>query len=129
MQGRFPVTLGDETVGSVLVEPQGLYQYYMCRCDLSGEVMMDLYLQMGGECRKLGLLTPCDGGFSLEKRVSGAKYEDGDACFFLRPRRREGSGLFCPVTEQEPFRYLQRLENAYLTSQGGILGVMILDEK
>ena len=128
MEGRFPVTLGGETVGSVLVQPQGLYQYYVCRCDLSGEVMMDLYLQTGQEEKKLGLLTPCSGGFGLDRRISGGSVMQ-EARFFLRPRRSVGNGNFCPVSEQEPFAYLQKLERGFLTIQNGQIGLVLQEEK
>ena len=117
--------MGDRSVGTVQVEKQGLYYHFSCRCSLSGEVMQRLWLYCGGKETDLGLCVPMEGGFGTEKRISAKQCGQGKPQFLLRPKQTEIRGNFIPLSPEEPFRYLHRLEHAFLERRGEQLGIVI----
>lgn len=121
MVGNYDVYLGDRTVGTVDVEKQGLYYRFSCRCDCGGKEMHRLLLRSGGKETDLGLCVPVAGGFGTEKRLPVKQCGTGTPEFFLRPR----GGKFIPISPEEPFRYIHRLESAFLERRGEVLGIVI----
>ena len=117
--------MGDRSVGTVQVEKQGLYYRFSCRCALSGEVMNRLWMRCGGKETDLGLCVPMGDGFGTEKRIPAKQCGDGAPTFVLRSKQTEIKGNFIPISPEEPFRYLHRLENAYLERRGERLGIVI----
>lgn len=125
MVGTYEVRMGDTPLGAVTVEKQGLYYHFSCRCRLSGEVMCRLWLRRGGQETDLGLCVPMEDGFGTEKRLPARQCGTGTPEFILRPRGADTKGNFIPLSPEEPFRYLHRLENAFLERRGGQLGIVI----
>ena len=125
MVGTYEVRMGDRAVGQVTVEKQGLYYHFSCRCALSGEVMQRLFLRCGGREIDLGLCVPMGSSFGTEKRLPAKQCGDGTPSFALRPKETEIKGNFIPISPEEPFRYLHRLQNAYLDRRGDRLGIVI----
>lgn len=129
MEGTYDVTLGSKIMGTVTVKKQGLYWQFDCRCGLCGEVMYNLTVKAGTCQEKLGLLTPGNGGFCLRTKLPMKRLGQGSPVFYLQPRHAKVKGQFVPVHPDEPFRYLGRLENAYLTKQNGQIGLFLQDKK
>ena len=129
MEGTYDVMLGTQPLGSVTVRRHGLYWHFSCCCDLSGEVMYDLTVQVGNHTVKLGLLTPAGGKFECNTKVPMKQFAQGTPVFSLRARRNGAQGLFLPVRPEEPFAYLHRLEEAYLASQNQQIGILLPAEK
>ena len=125
MVGSYAVYLGDASVGTVTVEKQGLYYRFSCRCSFSGAGMQRLWLRSGGKDIDLGLCVPMDGGFGTEKRIPARQCGDGTPEFYLRPKNADTRGNFIPLSPEEPFRYIHRLENAFLERRGSQLGIVI----
>ena len=125
MVGTYEVRLGERAVGSVLVEREGLYYRFSCRCSLSGAVMHRLLLRRGGQETDLGLCVPMAGGFGTEKRISVKQCGTGTPEFILRPKGADTRGKFIPLRPEEPFRYIHRLQNAYLERRGDTVGIVI----
>ena len=125
MVGTYAVRMGDRSVGTVRVEKQGLYYRFSCRCGLSGEVMHRLWLRCGGKETDLGLCVPMDGTFGTEKRLPIRQCGAGAPEFCLRPKNADTRGVFLPLSPEEPFRYIHRLENAFLERRGERLGIII----
>ncbi len=125
MEGTYPLCLGAEALGQVRVKKQGLYYEYACKCQPFSETMYDVYVQWGTDSRKLGLLVPQDGWLCLRGRIPVKQAGQGSASFVLRPRHCPVTEHFVPLHPQEPFAYLQRLENAYLAARGAEMGVIL----
>lgn len=125
MVGSYDARMGDKVVGTVKVERQGLYYRFSCRCSLSGEVMQRLWLRCGGKETDLGLCVPVDGTFGTQKRLPVKQCGEGTPEFILRPKQTEIRGNFIPLSPEEPFRYLHRLENAFLERRGEQLGIVL----
>ena len=123
MEGTYCVKLGSETKGSVSLVRQGLYWSIACSCSLTGEVMYDLAVIVDDRKERLGLLTPDHGTFSLRAMVPIKRLGQGSPTFFLQARHGSDEVQFYPVTEQEPFCYLHRLEDAYMAKQNEKIGL------
>ena len=129
MEGTYDVLLGTQKMGNVVVSRQGLYWHFCCRCDLSGEVMYYLTVQIDRQCERLGLLIPVDGMFGLNTQLPVKRLEQGSPTFFLQARRSASCGQFIPVRMEEPFAYLTRLQEAYLATQNQQMGIILPEEK
>lgn len=123
MEKNYAVSLGGRELGKVQVLRQGLYYRFVCRCQLSGDVMCRLKVRCGDKEESLGVVVPMDGGFGLDTKLSAKKLGEGDMEFFLVPKHDEGK--FIPIYPEEPFSYLERLKDAYLVRKGGLVGVVL----
>lgn len=128
MDGIYELTVGSKYVGQVRVKKQGLYYCFSCRCHLSGDVIHKLIVRCGGKEESLGVCIPMDGMFGAEKKIPVKKLGQGIPEFRLVPKHEEKSGTFVPIYPEEPFAYISRLENAFLATQNGQVGIVI-DEK
>ena len=116
--------MGQRPVGTVTVAKEGLYYRFSCRCSLTGEVMHRLWLLCGGKELDLGLCVPMEAGFGTEKKLP-VKQCGGTPRFILRPRETELHGNFIPLSPEEPFRYIHRLQDAFLERRGEQLGIVL----
>ena len=126
MVGTYEVLCGEKKVGTVQVEREGLYYRFSCRCDVSPQEMKRLWMRLGSKETDLGLCVPVDGRFGTDKRLPIRQCGDGKPQFLLRHRNLKPQ--FVPLSPEEPFRYLHRLEHAYLEQRGNTLGIVIPDE-
>lgn len=125
MDGTYEIMLGGESVGQAVVRRQGLYYRFSCRCDLSGEVIYRITVTCGGKSESLGIPVPKNGEFYLDTRLAASRLGEGEPKFAAVPRRPDLGGMFVPISPEEPFRYLHRLENAFLARKDGQLGIVI----
>lgn len=126
MVGTYEIRQGDKCIGRVIVEKQGLYYRFSCRCRPDGEIMYRLTVSCGGEREDLGVCVPMDGQFGVEKKVPCKRFGDGTPEFRLLPKNEKvQQGKFVPVYPEEPFAYIRRLEGAFLAHQAGQLGIFI----
>lgn len=125
MIGTYDVRMGDRSVGTVTVEKEGLYYRFSCRCSLSGEVMCRLWLHCGGRETDLGLCVPMGDGFGTDKRLPAKQCGEGTPVFLLRPKETQLRGNFIPLSPEEPFRYIHRLQDAFLERRGHQLGIVL----
>lgn len=125
MVGTYEVRMGDRSVGTVTVEKEGLYYRFSCRCVLSGEVMCRLWLHCSGKDTDLGLCVPMGDGFGTDKRLPVKQCGEGMPVFLLRPKETELRGNFVPLSPEEPFRYIHRLQDAFLERRREQLGIVI----
>ncbi len=123
MEGNYEVYFGNNLAGRVLVQRQGLYYRFLCRCQLSGNVVCRLNVSCGERKESLGVVIPMGDGFGLETKLPAKRLGTGKMTFSLMPKHERGE-TFTPVYPEEPFAYLSRLKDAYLTRQGGQIGVM-----
>ena len=126
MEGTYPVTFGQTRVGKVEVQRQGLYLRFLCRCQISGDVVCRLTVSCGTDRENLGIVVPMDDGFGLETKIPAKRLGEGRPEFTLMPRHEtSGSGTFVPIRAEEPFAYIRRLKDAYFERRYGQAGVVI----
>ena len=125
MNGAYDILLGGEPAGTAQVTREGLYYCFRCQVSLSGEVMYKLVLQKEDETLDLGIPAPQGDAFTLTTRIPVKRV--GDGLFSIRavPRHAPVGTAFVPLKEDEPFRYLSRLNEAAFDIVNGHPGVVL----
>ena len=124
MEGEYEIKLGNRPMGKVRVTREGLYYRFRCRCQLTG----DSVCKVMAEDISLGILVPQGDGFVLDTKLPVKRFGEGCTDFQIQPNRPVLDGRFIPIKPEEPFAYIERLKNAYLTRQNGQLGVVIREK-
>jgi hypothetical protein len=125
MEGIYPIERAGNTIGQAEVTRQGLYYHFTCRCRLSGEVICRLAAVCGDKVENLGVPVPENGEFVLRKKIPASHLGEGKLHIRVLPKHSELTGRFVPLSPEEPFRYLSRLQNAYLERRNGQVGIVI----
>lgn len=130
MEESYEVLFGSVPAGKVQVLRQGLYYHFHCRCRISGDVVCRLFVRRGDKEENLGVVVPIGDGFGLDTRIPVKHLGEGPMEFRLVPKHDKPRGeTFVPIAPEEPFTYLEKLKDAYLDRQNGILGAVIPDGK
>ena len=127
MKSSYDVTFADAVVGHVVVKKQGLYYCMECTTQIMEASKFRLIARSGEQEYDLGLCIPQDGGLHLWTRVPMKQFSDEPICFELLKKNPTQSGNFVPISANEPFSYLQRLETANLEFRSGTMGVVLQD--
>ncbi len=128
MDGYYDVCLGTQPVGQVVVKKAGLYYEFDCQCQLSGEIIFRLTVTCGGKTEALGIPVPQNGAFVLKTRIPAKRLGQGNPVFQLVPRHSPLPADFVPLRPEEPFRYLTRLQDAFLIKTAQGLGIGFREE-
>ena len=107
---------------------QGLYYRFLCRCQLTGEVVCRLHVSCGGQQENLGVVVPTGDGFGLDTRLPVKRFREGKPSFSLIPKHEMASGQFVPIVPEEPFAYIERLKTSFLVRKYGQLGINLDDQ-
>lgn len=124
LEGNYGVYFADNLCGKVQVRKQGLYYLFVCRCQLSGDVICCLKAVFPGEERKLGILVPMDGGFGLQRKVPVKHFDGKPLRFIVSVKGEESAGLFAPIYPDEPFMYIEKLKDGYLARKNKQIGAV-----
>ena len=86
----------------------------------------------------MGICVPVDGMFGVDKKIPSKRLGSDNLSFVLLPKDapvqeeeiqeeepQDEDEMFIPVTEEEPFEFLDRLQNAHLAEQEGQTGIVI----
>ena len=122
------ILLGGQAVGTAQVSREGLYLAFRCRCHLSGEAVYRLQVRCGDRSENLGIPVPRNGTFELNTRVPAKRLGPGKMVIEAVPKKAEPEGMFVPLGAEEPFRYLRRLEEAFLQVREGQVGIILPPE-
>ena len=125
MDGTYDVFWGSEVIGQARVERRGLYYHFDCRCKLTGEGICRVTVSCGGHHENLGILIPAGDDFVLSRKLAAKRLGIGKPEFRVLPRHQKTKVTFIPVYPDEPFRYLNRLQNAFMEVRNGQRGVSI----
>lgn len=125
MEGTYAIEQAGQRIGQAEVIRQGLYYHFTCRCRLSGEVICRLAAVCGDQMENLGVPVPENGEFILRKKIPVSHLGGGQLRIRVIPKHAELTEQFIPISPEEPFRYLSRLKNAYLSRRGQQLGIVI----
>ena len=125
MEQSYAVTVKGTPVGKVLVQKQGLYYHFSCRCQLKGDTIYRLVVTSGSTSVNLGVVIPVDNGFVLNTKLPIKKIGEGEMIFTLRTKQDESLDAFIPIKPEEPFAYISRLKDSFLTLQDGQAGILV----
>lgn len=125
MEGTYQIWLGKEPVGQASVERQGLYYCFWCRCQLHSEVMYRVNISCGGSTESLGILVPIGRDYGLIKKIPIKNFGPGIPEFWITPKHAQMQEIWVDIYPEEPFRYIAKLETAYLEKRRGRLGIRV----
>ena len=125
MEGTYPICLGNEEVGQAYVERQGLYYHFRCRCQVQSGIICKVTVSCSGEHMNLGTLMPSGKGYVLTKNIPVSQFRSGIPAFWILPKRPQTQEVYVDIYPEEPFRYISKLENAYLDRRRGRTGIRI----
>lgn len=123
--GTYPILRGGETIGQASVEKKGLYYYFFCSCDLSGEVIYRLMVSCGDRSESLGVPVPEGDAFVLNTRIPVNRLGQGEITIRAVPKHGQLEGTFIPISPDEPFEYLRQLEKAVYEKRNGQPGILL----
>ena len=127
MTGTYEIRRGNDVVGTATVEKQGLYYRFFCQCQIQGQGMRRILVSCGKTRIDLGICVPLEDVFGLEKKVPCKQLGEGMPEFQLLPKYPDVKGKFIPVYPDEPFAYMSRLKDAYLSVRDGQPGIVIAE--
>ena len=127
MENTYNVRYGHDTVGKVQVIRQGLYYRFICTCQLEGDVVCRLGVRCGDKNESLGVVVPVEQGFGLDRKIPVKNLGEGKMDFYLVPKHDKLCGEFIPIYPEEPFSYIERLKDTFLSYQNGKPGVILMD--
>ena len=125
MTGCYPVRCGCDTVGKLQIEKVGLYYRFVCRCRQNSDSVYRLVAQYETNRIPLGVLVPEGLGTGLDRKLPVKQFPEGEPTFLIVPVHPQLQGLFIPLSPEEPFAYLSRLKDAFLTEQNGVTGIFL----
>lgn len=125
MEGNYGVYFSDKLCGKVQVLRQGLYYLFVCRCQITGDVVCQLKAVFPDTEQHLGILVPMDDGFGLRTKIPVKHFSGNPVKFAVSVKHDHSNEFFAPIYPEEPFLYIEKLKNAYLTRKYGQIGVII----
>lgn len=118
---EYPVYQGQEQIGKVRLEKQGLYYRLSCRCAVK-DGMYRLTASCGEKQENLGILLPMGDGFGLDTRLPVKRLGEGEFHFRIQ---HNSARTFVPICPEEPFSYIERLKKSFLEIKDGQMGIYV----
>lgn len=117
----------DKVVGEVTVEKEGLYYTFQCCVSLKQGGMYRLILETEKGETDLGILMPCEAGYAVRRKLS-VKQVCGSSFHFRITERNSVLAESCiPVSEDQPFPFVDKLQNARLQHFENEIKIVIAD--
>lgn len=113
MTETYALTLNGDQVGTVILETQGLYYRFLCRCRLPEKQRVSLFADQ----ENLGILVPDDGYFCLATKMPRKRFSEDNITFRLVQKDAAEDSVLIPVSADTPFPDLDRLGEASFTVQ------------
>ena len=120
MEGCWDVRENGEKVGSCWVKAEGLYLRIRCSCGMRPG-MVRLYWDR----EPLGVLIPQGDRLVLETRQAKKRFLGLEPRFLLEPVGEKRGERFVPLCPEEPFSYLEYLQNARFSMRNGQPGLVM----
>ena len=128
MEGKYPILQNGTETGQVQVIRQGLYYHFSCCCKYQGDAICRLMIHCAESEFSLGIMVPEGDLFSLKKNIPIKQLPSGVPEFYIGSREVSAqAGVFAEISPEEPFEYLAKLKNAFLTYRNGKPGAWIPD--
>lgn len=125
METFYSVTCSGIPCGKVSVRQQGLYYHFHCRCKVDREDVYRLILTDSDQEKSLGVLIPDGESFVLTRKIPVKQFRKGEWFFRIIPKENAAVSSFVPISPEEPFAYINRLQESFLTYNNGQPGIEI----
>ena len=79
----------------------------------------------GEQTVSMGILVPMGDGFGMDTRIPVKRIGEGKTLFQVIESHAISNEPFLPIKEDEPFTYIARLKDAYMTYQNGQTGIVL----
>ena len=129
MDGIYDIFRGPDKIGKAEIRREGLYYRFRCCCNLTGQVIYRLTATCDDRTENLGIPVPEGDAFYLETRLPVSRFGKGVPVIQAVPRHPQKQDTFVPISPEEPFGYIERLENAILEKREGQIGAVIPEEE
>ena len=154
MAETYEIFYDKQCVGTATMKREGLYLCFSCRCRLPDNGLYRIHVTDGDRRGDLGICVPMDDNFGMDKKLPAKGLGEGILRFELLPKDwkpqeititepdvpakeetsapeeepdfyDEPSQQFLPVSEDEPFDYLDKLENAHMEIRDDQPGIVL----
>ncbi len=123
----YKILMDKKTVGTAQIIRVGLYYNIICQCKISGTKMVRIIMENESKTVDLGVCVPGENCFEIRTKIP-AKQIEGDKFLFLAVENQKNKTVeFFPVSEEEPFIYLEKLKSAKVQIRSGEIGVTFQD--
>ncbi len=114
----YEIMFHGEPIGCVEVKREGLYFRFVCSCSPPRKGIHRIHVSDGTTARDLGICVPDGEKFVLNTRIPG-KYFKTDTFSFHLTDGRVSNDISLPIKSDEPFGYLEHLDDAHLEITDG----------
>ena len=128
MEIHSDILLADKPIGTAKIKKEGLYYNFRCKCRLSGQVICRLVAYCGENRQNLGICVPMDGEFGVQTRIPVKRLGEGTLVVRAEPNHGTVSERFVPIRAEEPFAYIDKLQNAFFAYRNKQPGVVLPEE-
>lgn len=119
----YDVKMGQNVVGNVELIREGLYYSVNCRCrQIHGMYKLVDRCELGEV--SIGICCPTADGMEIVRKLPIKKLGKGEHCFLLIPHN-DAKRKFYPLKVDEPCEVIDRLEEARLVTQDGVVGLLM----
>lgn len=112
-------------VGTAEIEKKGLYYRFRCRCNLPEGKMYRLWADCDKGKVNLGICVPQEGEFILCTQIPITHIGEGSINMFVLEKDDASEDRTFPVSEENPFGCLEKLDNAYLHTSNEEVQILI----
>lgn len=106
----YPVYLGDEQVGNIILQKNGLYHKLDCRCFLPGNSIFRLFAVCGDWRSKIGIPAPEGDCYALCTSVRLGDIKADDLRFFVAADEEQFLQQRIPICDDRPCLHMDQLE-------------------
>lgn len=121
------IILDNKVIGSAQIIRCGLYLRFRCDCELPDDSMYRLWITGIEEAINLGILSPYNGRFVLDKKIAVNRIGYGEISLRALPVNQKSSVKFIPLNSNAPFQYIEQLYTAKFGFDDDIAGIYITD--
>lgn len=122
------ILMADKPIGTARIKKEGLYYNIHCTCKLSGAVICRLVACCGSKQQDLGICVPMNGQFGVQTKIPVKRLGEGAMVIRVEPNHGDVSKRFVPIRAEEPFAYIDKLQNAYFAFRNKQPGVILPEE-
>lgn len=106
----YPVYMGEESIGKVQLQKNGLYYRIECECALPGSRIFRLYAECGDWKYRIGIPVPEGDSYKLRVNIRFEKLQTDDLRFFVATDEDQATQQRIPIFEEKPCQQMAILE-------------------
>lgn len=123
MESYYDIFQGDQKVGQVKLSQKGLYYYMQCSAEFQKSGLYRLWAYTEKEKKDLGVMLAAQDRFYLNTAVPQKNFT-GKIREFRLQDQQDKTESWLPISEDAPFKALQRLKTARLQFVNGQPGAV-----